>query len=307
MSRDYRQTLMAWATTICVAGLGLLPYAAQLLPDSQPVGVSQRASGVEQILGQTGSYDDGVLCVLYPRGDLSVKIGPHDIPPALGLTSWSRWKRMGESTLLVGEFVLLPAEVEPFVAALQSGEITVRGLNNRFLGEKPRLIFLQLMGVGRPDSLATALRYALSKTATPQTPSPLPSPGPLQLDTARLNTIFARPGCIDGGVYRQCLARSGVQARGEPLTGALGLESWVGISGSDQNCVVVGQLALTTGEIAGVTQKLLAGNLRITAVHGGPLDEQPRILFLYFVAAGNAQRLAASLAPLLDIVGQPAR
>lgn len=53
-------------------------------------------------------------------------------------------------TLNLGETVLLPREVNPFIEALKENDITVTALHNHWLFEKPRLMYIHWESVDEP-------------------------------------------------------------------------------------------------------------------------------------------------------------
>ena len=91
--------------------------------------------------------------------------------------------------MIMGDLVLLEKEINPVISALAGANINVTGLHNHFIGEEPRIMYMHVGGMGRPEAMAKGLRNALDKTATPRAPSS-GTPPALALDTKRLEQII---------------------------------------------------------------------------------------------------------------------
>src|SRR6266850_2899059 len=127
-------------------------------------------SAVARALGREGSLQPGdVYKVGFPRTDLKVSLGTVRIEPGLALGSWAAFRRVGEGddTMMMGDLVLLTAEVNPVMTRLLENGLAVTALHNHLLGETPRLMYLHYEGRGSAAALAEKLKGALSLTATP--------------------------------------------------------------------------------------------------------------------------------------------
>src|SRR3989442_11732847 len=80
---------------------------------------------VDAGLGKSGALQpDGAYKVGMPRSDLHVTIGGVTVKPALALCSWVGVKKASDTQAMVmGDLVLLEAEVGPVLAQLQEGGI----------------------------------------------------------------------------------------------------------------------------------------------------------------------------------------
>ncbi|SEM93914.1 DUF1259 domain-containing protein [Lihuaxuella thermophila] len=63
--------------------------------------------------------------------------------------------------LNLGETVILPAEVNPFISELRKKGIIVASLHNHWLFEKPRLMYIHFESVENPISFARKAAQAL--------------------------------------------------------------------------------------------------------------------------------------------------
>jgi hypothetical protein len=269
------------------------------------VAVSDEFDEVEKTLGAKGEVKEAALVIRFPRTDIRVAIQGRPLPTSLGLSSWTAWKNMGDSTLVVGCLVLLEDEVNPVISELKEGGINVAGLTNRFLWEQPRVVVMGFGGSGKGSELARRLKAALSKTATPRQVGYGLAQAPVSLDTRRIEQITGYSGANVGDAFKITVGRSGVMAQGMEITSAMGLHSWAGFAGSDEQAFVTGAMAMTAGEIRGVVRSLNNGGVNVVGIHNFLLDEQPRIFLLYYWGAGRSENLAQSVRSALDQIRGP--
>ncbi len=178
-------------------------------------------SEAEKILGVKGQMQEGAVVFSFPRSDIKVKIDGEPVPIALGFGSWTAWKAMGEEFMVMGDLVLLEKEINPVISALAEANISVTAIHNHFIGEKPRIMYMHVGGMGTVSTLAKGIRNALDKTATPKTPASASAPV-LALDTKRIEEIIGHPGKAGGGVFKIVLGRQGVKMSGVELTANMG-------------------------------------------------------------------------------------
>ena len=65
---------------------------------------------------------------------------------------------------ITGDFVLLPAEVNPVIKAVRQNGISVTALHSHMLTEEPRLFFMHFWANDNAIALAKGLRAALDLT-----------------------------------------------------------------------------------------------------------------------------------------------
>src|SRR5690242_9393237 len=96
-------------------------------PAPAPAGLDTAA--IEKLTGVKGKLDakSGVFKVSLPRKDLQVTIADHiKMTPAMGLTAWAAFQKMGDHTMVMGDMVLTEDQVNGAMsAALDNGlEVT---------------------------------------------------------------------------------------------------------------------------------------------------------------------------------------
>lgn len=255
---------------------------------------------VEQILGTPGQVQEGALVVPFPRSDIKVTIHGESVPTSFGFGSWTAWKRTGNETMVMGDLVLLEKEINPVISALAEADINVSALHNHFLGEKPRILYMHIHGMGQAGALARGIRKALDKTGTPRS-HPVETSGSPAIDTKRIEEIIGHPGHVGGGIFKIVVGRQGVRMHGVELTSSMGLNSWVAFIGTNERAHVAGDIAMTANEVNPVIRALRKHGIRILAVHNHMLDEEPRIFFLHYWGTGRTENLARAFH---DALGQ---
>jgi hypothetical protein len=265
---------------------------------------------IEVILGRTAEMQGGAWVFRFPRSDIQVTIDGEPVPTALGFAGWTAWKEMGSEAMMMGDLVLLEKEINPVISALAEASIQVTALHNHFVGEKPRIMFLHIYGMGEAAAMARGLRSALDQTAIPkpQPPSAAPAPQPkLNLDTKRIEQIIGHPGGAGGGVFKITVGRTGVTMDGVELTASMGLNSWAAFVGTNERAHVAGDIAMTGPEVNRVVRALRSGSIDIVAVHNHMLNEEPRIFFLHYWGTGKAEELARTVRQAFNEVKEEAR
>ncbi|HSA92673.1 MAG TPA: DUF1259 domain-containing protein [Terriglobales bacterium] len=135
-------------------------------PGLQAGQLSIDVPGIEQALGYKGKVNGGVLQFSIPRPEA---ITEHEakIPNSMGIaTALNFQPDGGGKAAITGDFVLLAAEVNPVIHALNHAHIAVTAVHSHMLDETPRLYFLHFWAVDDAVFLARGLRAALDQTAS---------------------------------------------------------------------------------------------------------------------------------------------
>jgi len=116
-------------------------------------------------LGVTGKGNTGVYQISVPRPEVIREAG-EEIPPSMGLaTAINIQPTTNGRAVATGDFVLLPAEVNPVIRALQANGIAVTALHSHLLMDQPHVLFMHFWGDDDAMKLARGLRAALDATA----------------------------------------------------------------------------------------------------------------------------------------------
>src|SRR5690348_6587152 len=110
--------------------------------------IPSRASGqldtakIEQLTGAKGKMDEkeGAFKVSLPRTDLNVTAAGVKMTPAMGLTCWASFTRMGDHTMVMGDQVLLEDQVNPVMSVALDNGLEVTALHNHFFWDSPKVM-----------------------------------------------------------------------------------------------------------------------------------------------------------------------
>src|SRR3954471_18221026 len=137
-----------------------------------------------------------------------------------------------------------------------------------------------------------------------------PAPTPAHSATPDWPTVAATIGrtgaLLPRGAYRVDFPRADlvVKVDGIRLDPAFALGSFAAFDPlEDSRVLVSGDLALTEGEVSPVMKRLVDGGFEITALHQHLLRAAPPVLFMHFMAHGDAGALAKTLRAALDLTG----
>src|SRR5215207_8580181 len=201
-----------------VAALAASQFTVQAAP---PVRVQEQNTdwqAVEQALGKTGQLMEGdVFRIGMPRTDLQVTVRDVPIVPAFALGSYAAFKQVGPTasdTMVMGDLVLLDAEVNPVMSGLFAAGLSITGIHNHLNEMAPHVMYMHYMGTGDPVALATGLAQALSASATPLGEAPSGTPRPAatpttELPTTQIEEALGRTAKIaNGGVVQFTVPRA---------------------------------------------------------------------------------------------------
>jgi len=288
----------------CLVGLlavAIMPAASRAQSPASP-----SWTAVDDALGRTGSAQPGgVMKYSFPRSDLVVTVAGVTLKPALALGSWAAFRMIDASrAMLTGDLVLLESEVDPVMRALQAGGVEQTALHNHVLAESPHVMYMHIMGEGAPATLATTLRDALAKSATPLgAPAAAGSPVPSDLDTAAVAKALGVSGKLNGVVYQVSVPRSErILEHGHEITPAMGVATAINFQPTGAGrAAVTGDFVLLATEVNPVIRALTSHGIAVTAVHSHMLTETPRLFFMHFWANADAVTLAQGLHAALSV------
>ena len=261
-------------------------------------------AAVDKALGRAGTTQpDGVRRYGFPRSDLTVQLDGVTIRPALALGGWLAFQPMGTGSVVMGDLVLAPEEVNPVMSELLKGGIHVTAVHNHLLRSFPQTIYMHVEGTGDPARLAATLHSALALSHTPLQAPAAAAPTPVDLDTAAVDRIMGRQGKANGGVYQFTFPRAekivedGMQEGASMGTGT-GI-NFQPLSGG--RSAVTGDFVLLGNEVDPVMRALRSSGIEVTALHSHMIGEQPTIYFMHFWDVGNTAQLATALRRALDL------
>jgi hypothetical protein len=286
---------------ILLAGAMSVPFAAaQEMPADY--------AAVLKALNKSGDFRGGVLRVNIPRNDLTVAIQGVLVPTPFGFGGWlAMTKGDGGLDVMMGDLVLIEPEVNAVITALLNAGLDVTALHNHFFFDTPRVYYLHVHGVGTAAELARKVRPAIDLIARDPfataagTGAELPA-GPLNAE--RLSKIIGHPGEQNGRVYKITIGRPDLNIRehGARIDLRMGLNTWAAFTGSDDEAVIAGDVAMVASEVTPVLKALRGAGLQIVALHHHMTGSAPPVFFLHYWGRGNAATLAQGVRAALDVL-----
>ena len=263
-------------------------------------------SQIEKITGIKGTEQDGQYKVSVPQNDLSVSVDGFRIVPPMGLTSWVAFAPASEGAIIMGDLVLEEDEIGPVEQILISSDLTISGLHNHFVRDKPKAMFMHIHGVGHLEKLARGVRTTLDKVkALRQAKGLKPQLSPhveTTFDPKVIEGILGYSGNMNAGVYKVTIGRPDLRLtdHGVQVTTFMGFNTWMAFQGNPERAAAAGDFAMLEQEVAPVIQALVQNGIEVVAVHNHMVTEDPRIFFLHFWGVGPVEQLAKGLKAGLD-------
>ncbi len=137
-------------------------------PSSGPETKPELAKEIERIIGYEGNMGGGVFHITVPRNDIHVAATGTMIPGSMGMNTPLNFQLEGKNAAINGDFMLLPAEVNPVIKILRANGIEVASLHNHMLYDEPRLFFMHFWANDDAVKLAKGLRAALDQMKAPR-------------------------------------------------------------------------------------------------------------------------------------------
>lgn len=260
---------------------------------------------VSSTLGKPGTeMPGGIYRVSLPRTDLKVTLDGVQLRPGFALGSWVAFHEHGQELMVMGDLVLLEAEVAPVMHRLAEGGIEVTALHNHLMRAEPATMYLHVAGQGDAARLAGALRTALQESATPLQGAAGP-PGDERVegvDTAAFAHALGREGRAAGGVYAVSVPRAEpIREHGAEVPPAMGLSTAINLQAADHGRgAITGDFVLTADEVVPVQRALVQNGIQVTAIHTHMLGEEPRLFFMHFWAVDEPEKLGRGLRAALE-------
>jgi hypothetical protein len=257
--------------------------------------------GIENIFGKMPSKENGFYKFSFPRQDLSVTLDGVKIDPRFAFTTWfafSPTDSSGTAGMLMGDVVLLESEFKNVLKKLDEKGIDIAAIHNHLLGEKPKIMYLHVMAMGKPMELFSSLKEMLAVTATPlKTNFPDTSTNG---DWGKTEDTLGYNGKKEGSILKFSIPRNEkIKDGGMELPENFGVNSVINFQRVGNKAAVTGDFVLLPSEVNTVQKILTRGNILVTALHSHMLFEQPRLFFMHFWAVDDPEKLAAVLHDVL--------
>jgi hypothetical protein len=284
-----------------------ISFASMVLGSMAMLGVPAAApdwKAVEQALGKSGQLQAGdVFRVGMPRTDLTVTVKGVPVKAGFALGSYAVFKQAGDHAMVMGDLVLLDAEVPAVMSGLFANGLEVTAVHNHLNEMSPHVMYMHYEGHGDAVQLAKGLRQALSASATPFGGGSASAAAGPTLDAKTIEQALGRQGRdVGAGVFQVTVPRAeSISAMGEPLLPAMGVVTVLNFQPTgDGKAAITGDFVLLDKEVNPVARALRQHGIDVTAIHNHGLADTPRLFYMHFWANDDPAKLAQGLKAALD-------
>jgi hypothetical protein len=135
-----------------------------LKADIDPAKTTLDPRRLEEALGETGEFKDGVFKVVVGR---TTRMHGEEMGGAIGVNTWAAFAGSDRQAVVDGDLAVRENELQGVLKALVGAGIQVVAIHQHMTDEDPRILFVHYWGVGPSVDLARALHGAISVTRTP--------------------------------------------------------------------------------------------------------------------------------------------
>ncbi len=256
---------------------------------------------IENIFGKIPSKENGFYKFSFPRQDFNVMLEGVKIDPRFAFTTWFAFMPQdsaGSSGMLMGDMVLLESEFKNVLKKLEEKSLDIAAIHNHLLGEKPKIMYLHVMSMGKPLDLFNSLKEVLSVTATPVKASFTDTSQ--NMDWGKIEETLGYSGKKEGNILKFSVPRNErIKDAGMEIPENFGVNSVINFQKVGDKAALSGDFVLIPSEVNTVQKILTKGNIVVTALHSHMLFEQPRLFFMHFWAVDAPEKLAVVLQEVL--------
>jgi len=254
---------------------------------------------LDKAFGKKGTVQGNVYRITFPRSDLKVTINDFLIAPGLALTSWVAIHKMGQTSMMMGDFVMLDTEEPTVVAKLVSLGLGVTAIHNHLVGEKPAIKFLHFSGSGDAIKLAEDIKSAFALTGTPLGAAAAPAAS--TVDWSAVEAVLGSKGKKSGATISYSFPRNEkLLESGMEMPPAMGMATGINLQMEGGKAGTTGDFVLLADEVNPVVKALVDNGINVTAIHNHMLYDEPRLFMLHFWGVGDPEKVAAGLKAALD-------
>jgi len=257
------------------------------------------SAALDKAFGKKGTVQGNVYRITFPRSDLKVTVGGFPVAPGLALTSWVAIHKMGQSSMMMGDFVMLDSEEPAVVAKLVSLGLGVTAIHNHLVNERPAIKFLHFSGKGDAVKLAEEIKSAFALTGTPMGPAAASAGS--AVNWSAVEAVLGGKGKKAGSVISYSFPRNEkLLEGGMEMPADMGMATGINLQMEGGKAATTGDFVLLADEVNPVVKALVENGINVTAIHNHMLYDEPRLFMLHFWGVGDPGKIAAGLKAALD-------
>jgi hypothetical protein len=257
------------------------------------------STALNNVFKKKGTVTGDVYKISFPRSDLKVKVGDFNVAPGLALGSWVGIIQIQGHAMMMGDLVLLDAEVPKVIHKLVEENLEVTAIHNHLINETPAIKYIHFHGEGDAVKLAQEIKAVLEVTATPLT-----TPARMQtqnVDWSKVTTILGTTGKQNGVLLQYNFSRNEkLTESGMEMPPAMGMSTSINFQMDGDRAAITGDFVLLADEVNPVVKALTENGITPTAIHSHMLRDEPRLFMMHFWAVDNPEKLASGLKAALD-------
>jgi len=258
------------------------------------------STALNNVFGKKGTVTGNVYKVSFPRSDLKVKVGDFSVAPGLALGTWVGIISMGDHAMMMGDLVLLDAEVPKVINKLIEQNLEVTAIHNHLINETPNIKYVHYHGEGDPVNLAQEIKTVLQVTSTPLT-STAPPTQTQNLDWSKVTAILGTTGKQNGMLLQYNFPRNEkLTESGMEMPSSMGMATSINFQMNGSQAAITGDFVLLADEVNPVVKALTENGIMPTAIHSHMLHDEPRLFMMHFWAVDDPEKLAKGLKAALD-------
>ena len=258
------------------------------------------STALNNVFGKNGTVTGNVYKIGYPRSDLKVKVGDFLVAPGLALGTWVGIINMGDHSMMMGDLVLLDAEVPKVIDKLMEENLEVTAIHNHLINETPAIKYIHYHGEGDAVTLAQEIKAVLQVTATPLTP-PAPQAQIQTIDWSKVTAILGTTGKQNGMLLQYTFPRNEkTMESGMEMPPSMGMATAINFQMDGNRAAITGDFVMLADEVNAVVKALTDNGIMPTALHSHMLHDEPRLFMMHFWAVGDPEKLATGLKAALD-------
>jgi hypothetical protein len=258
------------------------------------------STALNNVFGKKGSVQGNVYKISYPRSDLKVKVGDFPVAPGLALGSWVGIIKMENESMMMGDLVLLDAEVPKVITKLVEENLDITAIHNHLINETPNIKYIHFHGSGDAVQLAKKIKSVLAVTATPLS-APAAQTQTKNIDWSKVTAILGTTGKQNGMLLQYAFPRNEkLTESGMEMPPSMGMATSINFQMDGSRAAITGDFVLLADEVNPVIKALTENGIMPTALHTHMLNDEPRLFMMHFWAVGNPEKLAKGLRAALD-------
>jgi hypothetical protein len=167
---------------------------------------------------------------------------------------------------------------------------------------------MHIGGEGKTETLAAGIKAAFEKVKQVRAAAPEPprsfenpfAPEKNSITGAEIDAVLGSKGEAKDGMFKVTIGRNATMPCGCEVAKDMGVNTWAGFAGTDQDALVDGDFVMLESELQPVLKSLRKDGINIVAIHNHMTAEEPRYLFLHYWGRGPAVELAKAVKNALD-------